>query len=215
MAAPACADVSGWGRLSFRGPDRVKALQGLVSADLRALKPGAGLPSCVLTPKGKYVADFMLYDLGEELLTVQFPQATARIQEALKKPLMLTDTAMTEVSGPAWLVFGPGEGLPFPRFGVPAVLRLGGKRPDLPAMAPEALEALRIEAGLPIPGVDTDEEALPLEIPALEAAISFDKGCFMGQETTARMKNFGHANRRLEVVRRGARAGLEMVRLRP
>jgi folate-binding protein YgfZ len=63
-------------------------------------------------------------------------------------------------------------------------------------MGPDTLEVLRIEAGIPVAGVDIDGDTLPLELP-LEDAISFTKGCYMGQETTARMKNFGHANRKL------------------
>src|SRR5579885_1419530 len=92
----AVADVSDWGKILYRGADRHKALNGLFSADILHLEPGRGRLSCVLTPKGKLVADFALYDLGDEFLSLQLPQATGRIGEALKKPLMLSETTIED-----------------------------------------------------------------------------------------------------------------------
>jgi folate-binding protein YgfZ len=54
----------------------------------------------------------------------------------------------------------------------------------------EAVDAMRIEAGVPIDGADLDEEVIPLEA-RLEHAIDFAKGCYVGQETIARASNFG------------------------
>jgi folate-binding protein YgfZ len=58
------------------------------------------------------------------------------------------------------------------------------------AISSEALDAARIEAGVPIDGVDLDEETIPLEA-RLEHAIDYEKGCYVGQETIARATNFG------------------------
>jgi len=60
------------------------------------------------------------------------------------------------------------------------------------------LEILRIEAGLPKMGVDMDENNLVAEVGLDERATSFNKGCYLGQETTARVRSQGHVNRRLE-----------------
>ena len=59
-----------------------------------------------------------------------------------------------------------------------------------------AQEILRVEAGLPRYGIDMDEENLILET-ALEQAISFQKGCYLGQEVVERIRSRGHVNRRL------------------
>ncbi len=59
-----------------------------------------------------------------------------------------------------------------------------------------AHEALRIESGLPRLGADLDEDTLPPEA-GLESAISYTKGCYVGQETIARLKYQGHPNRQL------------------
>jgi len=58
----------------------------------------------------------------------------------------------------------------------------------------DALENLRIEAGIPIYSIDMDEHTIPLEV-NLDRAISYDKGCYIGQETIARIKFRGHVNR--------------------
>ena len=59
-----------------------------------------------------------------------------------------------------------------------------------------ALETLRIEAGIPLFNVDMDEHTIPVEA-NLDKAISYDKGCYIGQETIARIKFRGHVNKTL------------------
>jgi folate-binding protein YgfZ len=58
-----------------------------------------------------------------------------------------------------------------------------------------AQETLRIEAGTPEYGIDIDETNLPQEVGRAEATISFTKGCYIGQETIARIRTYGHVNR--------------------
>ncbi|MBI5096353.1 MAG: aminomethyl transferase family protein [Nitrospirae bacterium] len=58
----------------------------------------------------------------------------------------------------------------------------------------DALETLRIEAGTPLYSVDMDEDTIPIEA-NLDNAISYDKGCYIGQETISRIKFRGHVNR--------------------
>ncbi|HZZ73252.1 MAG TPA: glycine cleavage T C-terminal barrel domain-containing protein [Pirellulales bacterium] len=64
-----------------------------------------------------------------------------------------------------------------------------------------AVEALRIEAGFPRFGIDITEKNLPQEVARDRAAISFTKGCYIGQETVARIDALGHVNRLLCGVR--------------
>ncbi len=61
----------------------------------------------------------------------------------------------------------------------------------------EALEMVRIEAGTPLFGIDVTSDNLPQEVGRDEQAISFNKGCYLGQETVARLDALGHVNRRL------------------
>jgi folate-binding protein YgfZ len=64
-----------------------------------------------------------------------------------------------------------------------------------------AFHALRIEAGTPLFGLDFDERNLPQELGRNDRAISFTKGCYLGQETVARIDALGHVNQQLAGVR--------------
>jgi folate-binding protein YgfZ len=70
-------------------------------------------------------------------------------------------------------------------------------------------EAARIEAGMPLFGRDITEENLPQEVNRDAQAISFTKGCYLGQETVARIDALGHVNRLLVGVRLQTTAPLE------
>ena len=61
----------------------------------------------------------------------------------------------------------------------------------------EALKSLRVEAGIPQYGLDMDENTFPPEAGLEEKAISYTKGCYVGQETIARIKSYGQVHRRL------------------
>jgi folate-binding protein YgfZ len=81
-----------------------------------------------------------------------------------------------------------------------ALVTAGGTRVGLLAAT-----AVRIEAGEPLMGVDVDEGTIPQEAGLVEAAVDFDKGCYLGQELVARIDSRGRVNRRLRgLVVRGA-----------
>jgi len=63
------------------------------------------------------------------------------------------------------------------------------------------LEAARIEAGLPIAGLETSEKSLAQELDRIPQTISFKKGCYLGQETVARLDALGHVNKKLVGLR--------------
>jgi folate-binding protein YgfZ len=69
----------------------------------------------------------------------------------------------------------------------------------LPQVAADTVETMRIEQGTPAP-IDTPEKTLPQELGRDARAISFTKGCYLGQETVARLDALGHVNRRLVAV---------------
>ncbi|MCC7517926.1 MAG: folate-binding protein YgfZ [Verrucomicrobiae bacterium] len=77
-----------------------------------------------------------------------------------------------------------------------AVRRLGGRRGDA-----AALEVLRVEAGIPRFDADFNRATLPQEAGLEEVAISFTKGCYIGQEVISRIKSVGHVNRVLARLR--------------
>lgn len=88
----------------------------------------------------------------------------------------------------------PGFTLIAPASDAPALLEaLRGS--GLDTLDGEAFEALRIEAGTPAFGRDVNEKNLPQEMDRDVRAISFVKGCYLGQETVARLDALGHVNK--------------------
>lgn len=71
----------------------------------------------------------------------------------------------------------------------------------IPPAGAAAWHALRIEAGFPLYGVDMSDENLAQEAARTEQAISFRKGCYLGQEPVARIDALGHVNRELRRLR--------------
>jgi len=84
---------------------------------------------------------------------------------------------------------------PVAAFGdVMKVLRKAGAKP----IGWRAAETLRIEAGVARFGAELDDRLLAPEVPAFaERAVSYEKGCYVGQETLARIRTYGHVNREL------------------
>ena len=74
-----------------------------------------------------------------------------------------------------------------------------GERFNVQPIGWNALESLRIEAGVPRYGTELTDSVIPLEA-ELEHAIDFEKGCYIGQEIVARMKYRGHPNRLLRGI---------------
>ncbi|MBI2168717.1 MAG: folate-binding protein YgfZ [Actinobacteria bacterium] len=66
---------------------------------------------------------------------------------------------------------------------------------------PEEWEALRVAAGVPRQGVDLEESVIPQEALLDQVAVSFEKGCFLGQELVCRIRDRGHVNRELRRLR--------------
>jgi folate-binding protein YgfZ len=73
-------------------------------------------------------------------------------------------------------------------------------------VAPEAAEIVRVEQGRPRYGIDLDESVIPQEAGLNERAVSFTKGCYVGQETVARLFYKGRPNRHLRGLRLGGSA---------
>lgn len=206
----------GLGALSLSGPDRRKFLHGLVTADILALEPGGWTPAYLLTPKGRLVTELAVYDRGQDLLLlVRGPASRRLLEAALGKSIILSESKLEPLDGRATLCAGPaaderwrdvtgcaeagaGGWVCRSRFWGPCWLVFGGGEAAATPVHPSVFEALRVEAGVAAEG-DLDEETFPLELG--EAGISFEKGCYLGQETTAKMKHLGHANRRLSRLR--------------
>ena len=108
-----------------------------------------------------------------------------------------------------------GDG--FDVVGPPAIVATATERLNtagVPTCSPEAFEALRIEAGVPRQGCELDEKTIPQEAFLERDAVSFSKGCFLGQELVCRIDTRGHVNkylRRLSGLEDAPPRGAEIV----
>jgi folate-binding protein YgfZ len=158
--------------------------------------------------------DVTLADVtGEEaLFSVEGPSAAGLLSQILVEP---SETRLAARGMHHFFSDGDGEGElrvsaahhgPGPAFDVAVpseraaelLVRLldAGRALGLRPMGWRAQEIRRIEAGIPLLGVDMDGSHLPLEA-GLDDAISFNKGCYIGQEYVVRLAHRGHLNRKL------------------
>ena len=177
-------------RLVYRitGADRTRFLQGLVTNDVAGLADGI-VYAALLTPQGKYLADFFLVPDGEAVLL----DVKAALGPALISRLAIYRLrADVSIKGTAFKVSRGLGATPPGAFADPRHPGLGWRAygPTVTAdIAPATWTRLRVEHGIPESGV----ELVPDDSYILEAGldrlggVSFRKGCYVGQEVTARM----------------------------
>ncbi len=200
--------------LEFRGPDAVRFLNGQLTQDVRRVANSAvSLPSCVTDAKGKLQFRVTLADRGDGALWLACPADQADgLETRLTRYLIADDVEVADLTGnfALWHVLGELPDLP-PTAIVRESTRFGEPGTDvwlpvdedfkLPVgaalLAGDALEALRISNGIPVWGSELTAGMLPPEALLEATDISYNKGCYIGQEVISRIKSAGKVNRRL------------------
>jgi hypothetical protein len=217
------------GVIAVEGEDRIGFLQGLVSNDAAAAVPGQAVWAALLTPQGKWLADFFILADGPRLLLdCERGQSAMLVQRLTRFRLRSKVTIRAEDD---WRVYAGWDGTPLvdaplvdaplvdgplveaPPIDAPRVGRLVARDPRLPeagwrVLSPQPLPANATEAdydrhriGLGLPDGSRDlesEKSVLLEAGFDElAGVSWTKGCYMGQELTARTKYRGLLKRRI------------------
>ena len=186
--------------LAVAGPEARNFLQGLITNDIRKLTPDNPLYAALLTPQGKILFDFLLYG-HESAILLDCARDSA---DALHKRLMLyrlrakVDIARRDDLSVVVAFEGDDAGTsPDPRFaelGARSVVARDDSREDMS----ERYTNHRLALGVP-EGQDFGHDemfALDADLEELHG-VSFDKGCYVGQELTARMKHRGTARKKL------------------
>jgi folate-binding protein YgfZ len=180
------------------GEDARGFLQGLVTQDLNAVQPGAPQWAGLLTAQGKALFDFILWADGDAILI----DCEADQREALARRLSIyrlrRPIAIERVEGGVHWSPEPGQGVPDPRLPALGWRWLGAAE----GAATEGWLAHRLRLGV-TEGVAElgSDKTLWLECNAAELnGVSFAKGCYVGQENTARMNWRAKVNRRLVVA---------------
>ena len=173
------------------GKDALGFLQGLVSNDVQRIAKGLGIVwTALLTPQGKYLADFFVVNTGAALL-LDMPEAQADAtlrrlaMYRLRADVQLTPSPLNVQRGTS---SAPATALPDPRH--PA---LGWRNYSETALAEDSTDwdAIRVEHLIPQSGIELRADESYILENGFERlnGVDFRKGCYVGQEVTARMKH--------------------------
>jgi folate-binding protein YgfZ len=196
------------------GPDAAPFLQGLLTNDVAGLGAGSSCHALMLDSSGHVQADVRVARTAEDGFTIVADTGHGASLAALLDQFHFSEDvdiigpepfAMVTLVGPA-TTNPAGADLTLPGripgtqdligSDAAAIIAAAGAEPAAEGLA----EALRIEAGVPRFGVDHTRANLVQEAGLETTAVSFDKGCYLGQETVARVHYRGQVNRRLAGV---------------
>jgi folate-binding protein YgfZ len=202
--------------IRIAGPDRLSWLHSLTTQHLDQLAPGSSAEALILNPQGHVEHHLTLADDGTATwLHVESGTAPALLEFLASMQFLLrvepadvsADYAVLQLPGPDAAAHLPATAVAtmtgaFDASVIVARDQLAAEVTALRAAGARlagtwAREALRIAAGVPRPGLDTDHRTLPHEMGWIDTAVHLDKGCYRGQETVARVHNLGHPPRRL------------------
>jgi tRNA-modifying protein YgfZ len=229
IEAAGLVDRSDRAKLVVRGTEAGEFLQGQVSNDVEGLAAGQGCYAALLTHKGKLRTDLRLLRSDDWVWIDAEAIGLAPLVHTVQTYSLGRDVRWEDVSGQRAILslIGPQarerldvsppeaehsfvEG----EHGVYVATDLGvdvicaaedaeGARQALAVepVSEQAAECLRIESGRPRLGLDMDGETMPQEAGINERAVDFEKGCYVGQETVARLHWKGKPNRHLRGLR--------------
>lgn len=198
------AELPHRGVIEIDGEDKKAFLQGLISNDINLVTPSQAIYATLLTPQGRFLFDFFITEKnGTFLLEVE----SARLDALLKKlSLFKLRSKVTLRARQDLKVYAIwDEEFPLDAFSDPRLEALGARLmgETTPTASAEEYDLHRLKLGVPEGGIDLlPEKAILLESGLDELnAISWIKGCYMGQELTARTKYRGLVRKRLFPVK--------------
>jgi folate-binding protein YgfZ len=199
--------------LEFRGPDTVRFLNGQLTQDVRKVcGNNLSLPSCVTDAKGKLQFRVWLREGDNGAIIIEGAADSSDALEArITRYLIADDVEVSNQSGEWQLHHFIGTATPPPGVIVKQSRRYGIDGADwwVPTNTPlelpvgavtldgDELETFRIEHGVPAWGKELIEGMLPPEAGLDATDISYQKGCYIGQEVISRIKSAGKINKTL------------------
>ena len=172
--------------LALSGADRATWLQGLVTNDIERLADGDSRYAAYLTPQGRMITDMNVVAHGDRLvLDVPAPLAST-LRGKLDDLIFSEDVQIADESGRilVWTVVNDA-------FTDVVAESLPAEFKALPEIDLDTFDVIRIERGVPKFLADMNEDTIPLEAGIEDRAISFTKGCYVGQEVIVRVTRRG------------------------
>lgn len=199
------------GLIKVSGEDKLDFLQGIVSNDMRLVGEDSLVYACFLTPQGKYLADFFVFQYGDDWLIDVDAALTTDLIRRMTMYKLRSKVTLTDVSDDfnVYAFWGDID-TTLPALNDPRCEAIG-KRGYFPADQAINFDnndiqgdypLLRLQNGLPeFKDFERERSSMAEVNMDLLNAISWDKGCYMGQELTARMHYRGLAKKRLLPIR--------------
>ncbi len=195
------------GVLCLMGSDRIPFLHGQCTNDVRGLAIGAACRALVLNAKGQIEFDIEVLRRADDLLVLCQAGLETALFERFKRYIIFDDVQISVVTANWTLLHVVGEletgALHWTKnrgFGLGTdVLFAASEIPELNARPLENPELARVKAGLPNAHLDAFLGLLPQEC-GLETAVSYQKGCYIGQEIMARLEARGNPRYELRQV---------------
>ncbi len=218
------------GKLLLTGGEAADFLQGQVTNDVEGLATGTGCYALLLTHKGKVRADMRILR-GDGWIWLDCAKGALPVIDHMIRTYGIgRDIGARDVSDERTIVsvIGPraraalGVDVPDEEHafvgrddalyvstdvGIDVIRPEGAPPLDVPEVSDDAAELLRIECGRPRLGFEFDADTIPQEADLNERGVSFTKGCYVGQETVARLHYKGKPNRHLRGLRLSGPAG--------
>jgi folate-binding protein YgfZ len=212
---PVCFPMSSRALWRLSGPDAERYLNGQVTNDLTKLAEGHAFHAAICTAKGRMEGDISIAKHDGAF----YIDADISLRESLGARLdkfLIADDAVLEDITEEWSLvhyfcdvppidLAGGFAISHARFGLSGCdfWKLGKVEIKHEKIAEaDVIETLRLENGIPRWGAELTPNTLPPEAgPHMLAAISYTKGCYVGQETIARLKSVGHVNKTLVFLR--------------
>jgi folate-binding protein YgfZ len=201
MSSSFSVKLNNRGIVRVSGPDARKFLQDIVSNDINFLDTQPCVYACLLSPQGKFLHDFFITEKdGALLLECEGGPRAQDLFSRLSKYKLRTNVKIEcEESVPVYV--GVGENLmPDPRH--PDLGFRTFEKPDLPEQPFEIWDALRISLTIPDGSRDLIIDKSTLDEGRINKlnGVSYDKGCYVGQELTARMHHRGLGKKHLYTI---------------
>jgi len=206
---PVFADLSRWWKFGLFGSGTSTWLNDIVTTGVDELRPYETRRTLLLDRTGRIRADFHVFVMPDEsLLVVQDPVQPRPAADILAPYVLSADVTITDRTTDLGLICHPRTGWTMVEAWSPGVLengfdqlipagQVGERRKEMGAhleASEQDLEVWRILRGQPRFGVDVGEDALPSEA-GLDYLVDTSKGCFLGQESVAKVRNLGHPPR--------------------
>jgi tRNA-modifying protein YgfZ len=218
-------DLDGRGRIVARGRDRARLLHNLSSNEVKKMVPGDSCYAFLLNPQGRIQADLQLVCLAEHFLIDTEPELRDKVLQHIRRYIIGDQVELEDVSSqmasigvegpqagsaPPFEISGDIVVAPFSVTGQPgyrmycpvaAKAELVARLESLgvrPATADDA-RIVRIENGKPRYGEDIRETSLPQETQQMQA-VSFNKGCYLGQDIVERIRALGQVHKKLQRI---------------